>query len=43
MDATTVTVRPFGSDHACTLDLAAIHQQFQDIPDLRDRGGCGIL
>lgn len=39
MDATTVTVRPFGSEHACTLDLAAIHQQFHAIPDLRDRRG----
>jgi predicted transposase YbfD/YdcC len=39
MDATTVTVHPFGSEHACTLDLAAIHQQFQDIPDLRDPRG----
>ncbi|NJM55354.1 MAG: ISAs1 family transposase [Verrucomicrobiae bacterium] len=39
MHATTVTVRPFGSEHACTLDLAAIYQHFQDIPDLRDRRG----
>jgi predicted transposase YbfD/YdcC len=39
MDATTVTVRPFGSKRACTLDLAASYQHFQSIPDLRDRRG----
>lgn len=39
MDATTVTVHPFGSERACTLDLAAIYHHFQNIPDLRDRRG----
>lgn len=39
MDATTVTVRPFGSERACSLDLAAIYHHFQSIPDLRDRRG----
>jgi predicted transposase YbfD/YdcC len=39
MHASTVTVRPFGSERSCTLDLAALHQHFQDIPDLRDRRG----
>jgi predicted transposase YbfD/YdcC len=32
-------VRPFGSDRACTLDLAAIYDHFQRVPDLRDRRG----
>jgi predicted transposase YbfD/YdcC len=39
MDATTVTVHPFGSERACTLDLAASYHHFQNIPDLRDRRG----
>lgn len=39
MDPTTVTVRPFGSEHPFTLDLAAIYQQFQQVPDLRQRRG----
>jgi hypothetical protein len=39
MDATTVTVRPFGSERTCTLDLATIYHHFQSIPDLRDRRG----
>jgi predicted transposase YbfD/YdcC len=39
MDATTVTVRPFGSEGSCTLDLAASYHHFQSIPDLRDRRG----
>lgn len=39
MDATIVTVRPFGSPQAMTLDLAALYQQFQQVPDLRHRRG----
>ncbi|NJN15436.1 MAG: transposase family protein [Oscillochloris sp.] len=39
MHATTVTVRPFGSPQAMTLDLAARYQHFQQVPDLRHRRG----
>jgi predicted transposase YbfD/YdcC len=39
MDTTIVTVRPFGSQRACSIDLAAIYHHFQTIPDLRDRRG----
>jgi predicted transposase YbfD/YdcC len=39
MDATTVTVRPFGSEGSSTLDLAALYHHFQRIPDLRERRG----
>lgn len=39
MDATTVTVHPFGSERACNIDLAASYHHFQNIPDLRDRRG----
>ncbi|PDW00802.1 ISAs1 family transposase [Candidatus Chloroploca asiatica] len=39
MNATTVTVQPFGSEQPLTLDLAAIYQQFQQVPDLRHRRG----
>lgn len=39
MDATTITVMPFGSAQPVTLDLAAIYDQFQHIPDQRHRRG----
>lgn len=39
MDATTCTVTPFGSDQSFTLDVAAIYQQFQQVPDQRHRRG----
>lgn len=39
MDATTVTVQPYGSDRAVTLDLAAIYAQFSQIPDQCCRRG----
>jgi predicted transposase YbfD/YdcC len=39
MDVTTVTVHPFGSEQPLTLDLAAMYQQFQQVPDLRHRRG----
>lgn len=39
VDATTVTVHPFGSERPCTLDLAAIYHRFEHVPDLRARRG----
>jgi predicted transposase YbfD/YdcC len=39
MDATTVTVQPYGSDRAVTVDLRAIYAQFAQVPDQRRRRG----
>jgi predicted transposase YbfD/YdcC len=39
MDGTTVTVSPFNRTQPFTLDLAAVHQQVQRIPDLRKPRG----
>lgn len=39
MNATTVTVRPFGSEHSFTIDIADVHAQFQAVPDQRKRRG----
>ncbi|NJN15654.1 MAG: ISAs1 family transposase [Oscillochloris sp.] len=39
MDATIVTVRPFGSTQPFTLDLATVYGQFCHVPDRRHRRG----
>lgn len=39
MDATTITVYPFGSTQPFTLDVATLYHQFQQVPDQRHRRG----
>lgn len=39
MDATTVTAQPFGATQTFTLELVAVYQQFQQVPDQRKRRG----
>lgn len=39
MDATTVTVTPFGSARSFTLDITRVQVQFQQVPDQRKRRG----
>lgn len=39
MNLTTVTVHPFGSRKAFTLDLHQVYAQFQEVPEQRKRRG----
>lgn len=39
MNATTVTVQPFGSEHSFTIDIADVQAQLQAVPAQRKRRG----
>ena len=39
MNATTVTVTPFGSEHSFTIDIAALFSEFEQVQDQRKRRG----
>jgi len=39
VNATTVTVRPFGSEQPFTIDIADVYTQLQAVPDQRKRRG----
>jgi predicted transposase YbfD/YdcC len=39
VNATTVTVRPFGSEHPFTIDIAEVYSHLQAVPDQRKRRG----